>query len=55
MAEIYTMVGEYEDAIDKIEYLLTIPAPISKSSIKHDPIYQPLREYPRFKRLLEEK
>ncbi|MBA7643542.1 hypothetical protein ES703_51273 [subsurface metagenome] len=55
LAEIYVMVGEYDAALDKIEYLLSIPYQyLSVPLLQIDPIWDPLREHPRFKRLLEE-
>ena len=54
MAEIYAMLGDYENAIDKLEYLLSLPAPISKSWLMIDPIFYPLREDPRFSRLIKD-
>ena len=53
MAQIYTILGEYESALDRIEILLSIPAPISASWLKLDPIFSPLHEIPRFRKLLE--
>jgi serine/threonine protein kinase/tetratricopeptide (TPR) repeat protein len=53
LAEIYVMVGEYEKAIDKIEYLLSIPSRISVPILRLDPTWDPLREHPRFKQILE--
>ncbi|MCH7495202.1 MAG: hypothetical protein IH825_03780 [Candidatus Marinimicrobia bacterium] len=53
MAQIYTILGEYESALDRIEILLSIPAPISVSWLKLDPIFSPLHEIPRFRKLLE--
>ena len=54
LAQIYVMVGEYEEALDKIEYLLSIPShQISVPLLRLDPRWDPLREHPRFKRLLE--
>ena len=54
MAEIYTILGDNEDAIDKLEYLLSLPAPISKSWLMIDPIFYPLREDPHFQQLLKD-
>ena len=53
LAAIYTEVGEYEKAIEKLEYLLTIPGDMSVNLIKVDPIWDPLRDHPRFNSLLE--
>jgi len=54
LVSIYTMVGEYEAALDQIEYLLSIPAlQISAPYLRKDPDFDPLREHPRFKRFLK--
>jgi hypothetical protein len=53
-AQIYVMVGEYEEALDQIEYLLSIPNYyLSVPLLRLDPTWDSLREYPRFKQLLE--
>jgi tetratricopeptide (TPR) repeat protein len=54
LAEIYVMVGEYDAALDQIEYLLSIPYwELSGPLLQIDPTWDPLREHPRFKRLLK--
>jgi serine/threonine protein kinase/tetratricopeptide (TPR) repeat protein len=53
LAEIYTIVGEYEAAIDQLEVLLSTPCEFSAQEIRLDPIWDPLRDHPRFKRLLD--
>jgi tetratricopeptide (TPR) repeat protein len=53
LAEIYAIVGEYDLAIDNLEYLLSIPSWISASYIATWPEYAPLRDHPRFKALVE--
>jgi len=53
LARIYTMVGEYDLAIDKLEYLLSIPGELSVPYIKLDPVWRPLLIIPRFQNLLE--
>jgi serine/threonine protein kinase/tetratricopeptide (TPR) repeat protein len=54
LASIYILVGEYEAALDQIEYLLSIPAyQISVPYLRIEPEFDPLREHPRFKRLLK--
>jgi len=54
LAQIYVMVGEYEEALDQIEYLLSIPFDnLSVPLLRLDPRWDPLREHPRFKQLLE--
>jgi serine/threonine-protein kinase len=53
LAIIYTMVGEYDAAIDKIEYLLSVPGESSISLLRCYPTWDPLRNHPRFKKLIE--
>ena len=53
LALLYTVVGEHDAAIDQLEYLLTIPSIISVPRLKFQPVWEPLRQHPRFKRLLE--
>jgi hypothetical protein len=54
LARIYTIVGENEFAIDKLEYLLSIPGELTVPCIKVDPVWKPLFKNSRFKELLEE-
>ncbi|MEE9207450.1 MAG: hypothetical protein V3U67_03605, partial [Gemmatimonadota bacterium] len=53
LAEIYLMVGEYDAAIDQLERLLSMPSIISVPLLRFDPIWDPLRDHPRFQALLE--
>jgi non-specific serine/threonine protein kinase len=53
LAVIYTMVGEYEAALDTIEYLLSIPSYMSLGLLHLDPRYDPLRDHPRYEKLTE--
>jgi hypothetical protein len=53
MATIYTIVGEYELAIDELEYALSIPAWCSPEYLKADPIFAPLYDIPRFQKVIE--
>jgi hypothetical protein len=52
MAQIYTMVGEYDSAIDELEYLLSIESGYTAHSLNLNPEFEPLREHPRFQALL---
>ncbi|MFW6085356.1 MAG: tetratricopeptide repeat protein, partial [Gemmatimonadota bacterium] len=52
LADIYVMVGEYEAALDRLEYLLSIPSLKSANLLRVDPFYDPLRDHPRFQALL---
>ena len=53
LAVIYTWVGEYDAALDEIEYLLSIPAWFSVHDLRLDPEFDPLRDHPRYQPLLE--
>jgi TolB-like protein/Tfp pilus assembly protein PilF/predicted Ser/Thr protein kinase len=53
LAMIYARVGEQEAALDQIEYVLSIPGDFSVQSLRLDPRWDPLRDHPRFKALLE--
>ncbi len=53
LAQIYVMVGEFDAAIDQLEFLLSIPSELSIPLLRLDPAWNPLRDHPRFKKLLE--
>jgi tetratricopeptide (TPR) repeat protein len=53
LARIYTMLGEYDAAIDRLEILLAVPSPMSVPMLRIDPTWNPLRGHPRFQALLE--
>ncbi len=56
LAIIYTVIGEYEEAIGQLEYLLSTHAGhlISVPLLRIDPMWEPLRKHPRFQRLLKQ-
>ncbi len=53
LAFIYALTGETEAAVDRLDYLLSIPSWMSVSWLRMDPEWDPLRSQPGFKRLLE--
>ena len=53
LARIYVMVGEFDAAIEKLEFLLSVPGEMSIHLLRLDPVWEPLRDHPRFKKLLE--
>jgi TolB-like protein/Flp pilus assembly protein TadD/predicted Ser/Thr protein kinase len=53
LAETYVMVGDYDEAIDELEHLLSIPSQVSVPLLRLEPRWDPLRDQPRFQRLLE--
>jgi hypothetical protein len=48
LARIYVMVGEYDAAIDQLEFLLSRPGELSIPLLRLDPAWDPLRDQPRF-------
>ena len=55
LTEVYVRTGEYDAALNQLEYLLSIPSPVSIPLLRVDPLYAPLRGNPRFERLLQRK
>jgi serine/threonine protein kinase/Tfp pilus assembly protein PilF len=53
LAQMYTLSGEHEAAIDQLELLLSIPFEISVTLIRLDPTWDPLRDNPRFQKLIK--
>ena len=53
LAQIYVKVGEYDKAIDQLDLLLSIPSRITEHTLRLDPTWDPLREHPRFIKLIE--
>jgi tetratricopeptide (TPR) repeat protein len=51
LAEIYMRCGKYDGAIDQIETLLSVPSQMSTGVLRADPIWDPIRTNPRFRRL----
>jgi TolB-like protein/Flp pilus assembly protein TadD len=51
LMEIYIFTGNYDMALDKIEYLLSIPSQLSTGILSIDPVYDNLRGLPRFQEI----
>ena len=52
LVRIYLLVGEPAKALDQLEPLLKVPYYLSPGWLKIDPTFAPLRDNPRFKRLV---
>jgi serine/threonine-protein kinase len=52
LAEVYVMVGEYDAAIDQLETILSVTCAVSPPLLRADPLWDPLRDGPRFQALL---
>ncbi len=55
LAEAYTTAGEHEKALELLESLAPIPSWMSYGYLRYEPALDPLREYPRFQKLLADK
>jgi TolB-like protein/tetratricopeptide (TPR) repeat protein len=55
LARVYILTGEHEKALDVLESLLKIPYRLSPGWLKIDPNFDPLRQNPRFQKLVEAK
>jgi tetratricopeptide (TPR) repeat protein len=53
LAEIYVQVGELDKALDMIDRVLSIPSWFSVEMLKIAPVYDPLRNLPRYKQIVE--
>ena len=53
LAEIYVTCDGHEEAIEQLELLLSVHSSFSQGLLRVDPIWNPLRENPRFQQLLE--
>ena len=53
LARIYLPVGEPEQALDQLEPLLRVPYYLSPGMLRIDPNFDPLRDNPRFRKLVD--
>ncbi len=54
LAYIFIKVGDFDAAIDQIEYMLSFPGGLSIPLLQLDPAWDPLRNHPRFKKLIKQ-
>jgi hypothetical protein len=52
LAEIYVMVGQYGEAINQLELLVSQPTSYKPALLRLDPVWAPLWDDPRFQALL---
>ncbi len=52
MTEIYMKVGEPELALARLEHSVSVPAGLHVAALRVSPLWEPLRNDPRFQRLL---
>jgi len=53
LARIYVMLGKHDEAIDIVERLLNMHSELSVAKLRRDPVWDPLRDHPYFKKLIE--
>src|SRR5262249_7784424 len=53
LAEIYTWVGEHDEAFRLIDHLLQVPSGLTVHVLRLDPVWDPLRKDARFQALIE--
>jgi TolB-like protein/Flp pilus assembly protein TadD len=53
MAIIYTLLGDNDDALKKIDYILSIPGAFTVNLLKLDPMYDSLRNLPGYKAIVD--
>jgi len=53
LAAIYAMTGEYDQAIEQIKFLLSIPSPVSKTWLKVDIRFAPLLGNPKYRNMIK--
>jgi tetratricopeptide (TPR) repeat protein len=53
LVRVHILTGDHEKALDGLEELLRIPYYLSPGWLRIDPTFDPLRQHPRFKKLVE--
>ncbi|HEY6906681.1 MAG TPA: tetratricopeptide repeat protein, partial [Ignavibacteriaceae bacterium] len=53
IAIIYTLIGDYNNALKQIDFILSIPGAFTISILKKDPLYDPLRNLPGYKAVIQ--
>jgi len=53
LAEVYTMVGRNQDAVNILEQLLSIPSSLTVCDLKNEPKWDTLRDLPQFQALIK--
>jgi hypothetical protein len=52
MAIIYTLLGDKDNALKQIDFILSIPGSFSVNELKLDPLYDSLRNLPGYKAII---
>ena len=54
LAQIQALFGDHEAAIAALPHLLEVPAGLTTANLKLDPLWDPLRQDPRFQKLCQD-
>ena len=52
LMEIFVLTGNYDQALNKIEYLLSVPSWLSVEKLMIDPLFENLRSLQRFQNII---
>jgi len=52
MAYVHVLLDDYDQALDRLEEVLSVPAYFSTAWMQADPLLAPLRNHPRFQALI---
>lgn len=53
LAIIYVLLGEHESGMDHLEQALAVPSALTLEELRRNPLFDSLRDHPRFQRMLE--
>lgn len=53
LAEIYSIIGNQDNAIDQLDLLLSMPSEISVAFLKIDSMFDPIRDNPRYQKMIQ--
>ncbi len=52
LAQVYLMLGMFDESVDRLERLLEVPSAMSANWLRLDPLWRDLRDHPKFQRLV---
>jgi hypothetical protein len=52
LAQIHIVQGDFDEALDHLETLLTIPSQVTSWRLILDHVYDPIKDHPRFDKLI---